>query len=37
LAYTVTGGGVLGIDDSLDVTRQVLEGLNAEYTANKGK
>lgn len=37
LAYTLTGGGVLGINDSLDVTRQVLEGLNSEYSATKGK
>ncbi len=37
LAYTLTGGGVLGINDSLDVTRQVLEGLNAEYKASQGK
>ena len=37
LAYTRTGGGVLGINDSLDVTPQVLSGLNAEYKAGKGK
>jgi outer membrane protein len=37
LAYTLTGGGVLGINDSLDVTRQVLEGLNAEYKAVQNK
>lgn len=37
LAFTLTGGGVLGISDSLDVTRQVIEGLNAEYKASKGK
>lgn len=37
LAYTFTGGGVLGINESLDVTNQVLEGLNAEYNASKGK
>lgn len=37
LAYTLTGGGVLGINDSLDVTSQVLAGLNAEYNATKGK
>jgi outer membrane protein len=35
LAYTKTGGGVLGIHDSLDVTKQVLEGLNAEYAKEK--
>ncbi len=37
LAYTLSGGGVLGINDSLDVTSQVLAGLNAEYNATKGK
>ena len=37
LAYTLTGSGVLGINDSLDVTAQVLAGLNAEYNATKGK
>lgn len=37
LAYTHTGGGVLGINDSLDVTRQVIEGLNAEYNATNRK
>lgn len=35
MAYTTTGGGVLGIKDSLDVTNQVLVGLNAEYKAKK--
>lgn len=37
LAYTKTGGGVLGINDSLDVTTQVLSGLNTEYNAEKRK
>ena len=37
LAYTLTGGGVLGINDSLDVTRRVLEGLNEEYKASQKK
>ena len=37
LAYTKTGGGVLGINDSLDVTKVVLDGLNAEYSTTKGK
>lgn len=37
LAYTLTGGGVLGINDSLDVTSRVIAGLNAEYNATKGK
>lgn len=36
-AYTRTGGGVLGINDSLDVTSQALLGLNAEYNATKRK
>ena len=35
LAYTLTGGGVLGISDSLDVTSRVIAGLNAEYKAGK--
>jgi outer membrane protein len=33
LAYTKTGGGVLGINDSLDVTALVIQGLNEEYKA----
>jgi len=37
LAYTRSGGGVLGINESLDVTNKVLEGLNAEHKASKGK
>ncbi|TAL57899.1 MAG: OmpH family outer membrane protein [Bacteroidetes bacterium] len=37
MAYTTTGGGVLGVNDSLDVTQQVLAGLNSEYNAAKGK
>jgi len=37
LAYTKTGGGVLGVNDSLDVTPQVVAGLNAEYSGTKGK
>jgi len=37
LAYTKTGGGVLGVDNSLDVTTQVLAGLNNEYKTGKGK
>lgn len=36
-AYTKTGGGVLGVDNSLDVTTQVLAGLNNEYNSRKGK
>lgn len=37
LAYTKSGGGVLGVNESMDVTAQVLAGLNAEYSATKGK
>ena len=37
LAYTLNGGGVLGINDSLDITSQVLAGLNAEYSSTKRK
>lgn len=37
LAYTRTGGGALGINDSLDVTSQIVSGLNAEYNSNKVK
>lgn len=35
LAYTKTGGGILGVNDSLDVTKIVLQGLNAEYKSAK--
>lgn len=34
-SYTRTGGGVLGVSDSLDVTSRVIAGLNAEYRADK--
>lgn len=34
-AYTLTGSGVLGVNDSLDVTKQIVQGLNAEYKATK--
>ena len=37
LAYTKSGGGVLGVSDSLDVTSQVISGLNAEYKVGKAK
>lgn len=37
LAYTRSGGVVVGVSDSLDVTRQVIEGLNAEYKATQSK
>lgn len=37
MAYTTTGGGVLGVKDSLDVTNQVLAGLNAEYKRKSSK
>ncbi|MBI4944906.1 MAG: OmpH family outer membrane protein [Bacteroidetes bacterium] len=36
-AYTKSGGGVLGVDDSMDVTAQVIAGLNNEYNSGKGK
>jgi outer membrane protein len=36
-AYTRTGGSTLGVNDSLDVTAQVVAGLNAEYNSGKGK
>jgi outer membrane protein len=36
-AYTLSGGGVLGINDSLDITQQVIAGLNNEYHATQGK
>ncbi|MCC7303515.1 MAG: OmpH family outer membrane protein [Bacteroidia bacterium] len=35
LTYTSKGEGALGIRDELDVTRQVLEILNEDYTKNK--
>lgn len=31
------GGGILYAKDSLDITREVIEGLNKEYKAGKGK
>lgn len=37
LAYTRSGGGVLGVNESLDVTNKILEGLNSEYKASKTK
>ena len=35
LAYTKSGGGALGVDPGMDVTAQVLAGLNNEYRAKK--
>jgi outer membrane protein len=35
LAYSRSGGVVVGVNDSLDVTRQIVEGLNAEYKATQ--
>lgn len=35
LAFTKTGGGALGVNDSLDVTALVIQGLNEEYKAEK--
>lgn len=37
MAYTKTGGSILGVNDSLDVTSQVLAGLNAEYKSKSSK
>ena len=37
LAYTRAGGGIWGIKDSLDITSQVIAGLNAEYKSEKVK
>lgn len=37
LAYTNSGGSVLFGSDSLDITREVVDGLNAQYKAEKGK
>jgi outer membrane protein len=38
LTYTDAPGGVLILaNDSLDITNEVLEGLNAQYRAKKGK
>lgn len=37
LAFTRDGGGVLGVNDSLNVTGQVVAAMNAEYKAAKGK
>jgi outer membrane protein len=37
MAYTKAGGSVMGVNDSLDVTNQVLAGLNAEYRSGKTK
>ena len=35
LAYTSNGGSVLFAKDSLDITKEVIEGLNARYKAKK--
>ncbi len=38
LTYSKTpGSGIILADDSLDITNEVLEGLNAQYRAEKGK
>lgn len=37
LAYTQTGGGALGVNESLDVTSQIIAGLNAEYKSSQNK
>lgn len=35
LAYTALGGGILYASDSLDITNEVVEGLNKRYTEKK--
>lgn len=37
LAYTSTTGGILFADSELDITNDVVGGLNAEYAAQKNK
>ena len=37
LAFTNAGGSVLFGNDSLDITHEVLDGLNIQYKAEKGK
>lgn len=35
LGYTKSGGGILYADESVDVTKEILTGLNAEYAGKK--
>lgn len=37
LGYTKVGGGILYADESVDVTKQIVEGLNKEYAESKTK
>ncbi len=36
LGYSANGGGILFADESVDVTNQIIEGLNKEYAEKKG-
>ncbi len=36
LGYSTNGGGILFADESVDVTKQIIEGLNKEYAEKKG-
>ncbi len=36
LGYSANGGGILFADESVDVTKQIIEGLNKEYAEKKG-
>ena len=35
LGYTTAGGGILFADESADRTKQIVDGLNAEYADKK--
>jgi len=35
LGYSKNGGGILYADDAVDVTKKIVDGLNAEYAENK--
>ena len=37
LGYTKIGGGILYADDSVDVTKEIVDGLNKEYAETKPK
>ncbi len=36
LGYSSNGGGILYADNAVDVTKQIIEGLNKEYAEKKG-
>ena len=36
LGYSSNGGGILYADNAVDVTQQIIDGLNKEYAAKKG-